>query len=353
MEVWDLQDYGTATKETGSVKYIGNTLDGCDAGGDEKIVPKPHLATLAAWMLLPEGVADISISWNVSLIAVTDRTRPGVDADEQKNPPAVCQSTFAVYKCSSNDSGASEKPSSRMSLVRQDVERTCPGLMNYIGDGVFHMVDKSNPDPKDELFVACDGNTIDIYSTFEDWTRQRSIVMDSAITSREKSLEIASTIFSRLQGPNLVYSNDTVTFTFDIVHDKLVSFSSALSSDQLYVLNYFSSLNEDGSLIAIPGFRDVRIYRTKTLTLEASYTFDEMASHERVTWVLFMSNSSLLRVTIGLVDNYARLTRPGYLLDVTTMSVVGRFAPEGGAYVHRAPLEGSEQGLAFFGHTKV
>ncbi|KAG0073022.1 hypothetical protein BGZ89_000035, partial [Linnemannia elongata] len=205
LEVWDLMDYEVAT-----------VIVGDGSGGTEKLMVKPHRATPVAWIPIPKRDTDISISWDGSLVAVMETERPEATEDDKEDPPPVYQSMFTVYKCSRNGNGASEKPSSRMSLVRHDVGRTCPGLRNYIGEGVFHMINDSNPNPKDELFVACDGITINIYSTFEDWTLQRSIVMDSAFHSRCEHFDMGCTMSKQLRGRYLVTTNDTVAFTFDI-----------------------------------------------------------------------------------------------------------------------------------------
>ncbi|KAF9140294.1 hypothetical protein BGX30_006738 [Mortierella sp. GBA39] len=343
LEVWDLQDY-----------EIANVLGGDDSESTEKVMVKPYRATPVTWIpLIRGGETDVSISWDGSLVVLFETERPEATEDDKEDPLENYQGRFAIYKCSRNDNGASEKPSSRMSLVRHDVQHTCPRLRNYIGEGVFHIVDKSNPDPKDELFVACNGITIDIYSTFEDWTPLRSIVMDSAFASQNIQFDMAFTMFNQIQGRYLVTTNDTVAFTFDIILGTLVSFSTNLSIAQVVMMNYYSSVSADGDWIAIPGFRHVDVYQTQTWTLQGSYVFDEVESDERVTQVMFMDSGRLLYIMVGLIANIYWQRRPGYILDVATMSVVGRVAAIGCDSVNSTRLDGSGQGLICSGYTKL
>ncbi|KAF8939885.1 hypothetical protein BGZ47_008018 [Haplosporangium gracile] len=345
LEVWDLQDHDTATKETRIVKNKGGMSDGGITGGDKKTMLKPYSAAPIVWLLLPNGDTDISISWDGSLVAVVDK---------KEDPPTTYQSMFTIYQCSRDNNQISEKSFSRMSLVRQDVQRTCSELRNYIGDGIFHMVNKANPNLKEELFVTYNGISIDIYNTFEDWTFQRSIAMDMIVTSLGQAPAIGYIFLNRLRGRYLIIGNGRVYFTFDIVLGTLVSFSSVLSFDRLYFMNYhFCSVSENGSLIAIPEFRGLNIYRTETWTLHGSYVFHEIPSDERVTSVSFLCNDSILAVCVESIDNAFLQTRPGYLLDVARMSLVDRIAPDGCDYPRLVPLNGSIQGLAYVGHTKL
>ncbi|KAG0208465.1 hypothetical protein BGX33_006223, partial [Mortierella sp. NVP41] len=134
LEVWDLVDYDIESKKTGDSKDGGKV----EVSGNEDeslVLPKQHRATPVAWMLLPKTSVDISISWDGSLVAVMDTTQPDSEEEKTKKDPVVHQSVFAVYECNRIDSGTSGKSSSRMDLVRLDVEKTCPGLKNYVGNG--------------------------------------------------------------------------------------------------------------------------------------------------------------------------------------------------------------------------
>jgi hypothetical protein len=352
IEVWDLQDYEIASKKADDPVDKRSLLDGGVAEGAEKVMVKPHRATPVAWMPIDKGNTYVSISWDGSLVVVMERRTPEGTEESEDDPPKDKQSLFAVYQCTRDDK-ASEKSSSRMSLVRYDVERTCPGLGNYIGDGVFHMVDKSKPDLKDELFVACNGITVDIYSAFEQWTPLRSIVMDSTLGRQNQPFDMGFAMFTQLQGRYLITTNDTVGFTYDIEQGTLVSFSTTIPEGYIRVMNYLSSVSPDGLLIAIAGFRQVSVYQTQTWTLQGTYVFDEIASDERVEQVIFMDNGSLLHVMVGLIENIRWQRRPGYTLDVETMTVVGRVAADGSDLVRLAPLDGSVQGIVCAGYTKL
>lgn len=355
VEVWDLQDYEIESEKADDPMDKGSLLDGDVSEGAKEVMVKRHRPTPVAWIPLATGNTFVSISWDGSLVVVMDRKKPECPENSEDDTSKVYQSLFAVYQCTRDDKGTSEKPSSRMSLVRYDVERTCPGLGNYVGDGVFHMVDKSNPDPKDELFVACNGITIDIYSTFEQWTPLRSIVMESALANQNQPFDMGSAIFHQLQGRYLITTNETVGFTFDIVQGTLMSFSTTVPMAYIYMMNYLSTVSPDGLLIAISGFRHVSVYRTQTWTLQGTYVFDEIASDERVEQPTFMDDGNLLHVMVGQSDNVRWQRRPGYTLDVATMQIVGRVAADGMDIVRLSPLhlDGSVQGVVCSGYTKL
>ncbi|KAK3848238.1 MAG: hypothetical protein J3R72DRAFT_93606 [Linnemannia gamsii] len=351
LEVWSLRDSDTARKTPVVSKGKADSPgvgDG-DTSTQDKITP--HNATPVAWMPLSDTDFDVSISWDGSLLALIDRTRWDTDTDSGEESTVPRESEFAVYHCSWDDAKALDTSPSRMSLVRYDVQRTCPWLKNCLVEGVFHMVDKSNPDPKDQLFITSNGVTIDVYSAFEAWTPLRSIVLDSTITSMDQAPYFGEVLFHRTRGRYLITSNESTAFTFDIVLGTLISFTSALGQEELRMMNFSSDVSENGSLIAIPGFRHVSVYRTRTWTLHGSYEFHEIASEERVSRATFLYNSSLLVVKV--FDGSIEQTRPGYVLDVATMSLVDRMAPEGHVGIALSHMDGSEQGLVYLGHLQL
>ncbi|KAG0272601.1 hypothetical protein BGZ95_011621 [Linnemannia exigua] len=352
LELWSVKEHGLTDKKARHSKNKGDLLDGGNNDSSEKISATPHHATPVAWIQLFGSSLDIALSWDGSLVALTSDIRPDTNADENGNPSSAIQSQFGVFQCIWNDTKASKKSSSKMSFVRHDVQRTCPRLRDYIGEFKFHMVDSSNPDPKDELFITCNGVTIDVYSTFEVWTPLRSIVMDSTVTSLSQAPDMYNVLLERTRGRYLIISNRSTALTFDIVQGTLVSFSSALLQEDLGRMTYYSSVSEDGSLTAITGFRHVSVYRTRTWTLHGSYEFHEITSDESLSKNTFLCNGSLLLVAVEPIDYKCRKVRPGYVLDVATMSVVGRMAPDWRDYFGLASLDGSEQSLAYVGHSQ-
>ncbi|KAF9920340.1 hypothetical protein FBU30_009850 [Linnemannia zychae] len=373
LEVWNLEDQDIIAnkpkkakegKDTNILK--NNEVKTCDEGttlkndenisseeSDEKVPEKPHRATPIAWMLLPTGDFDVSISWDGSQVALLDRTKPKEDADQTEESTVVRKSKFAIFRCGQNGYAASEKTPSKRSLVRYDVQQTCPLLKNYLGDGIFHMVDWFNPDLKDELFVTCNGITIEVYSAVGDWSHIRSIALDSSIIESNQTFDIGGALFNQLRDRYFIVGNEESTaFTFDIVSGNQVSFTSAVLPDELRLMNYLSCVSEDGTWIAIADFRHVSIYRTETWTLHRRYTFHELASDERVANLASLYNGSYLCVMIGSAENITRQTRPGYVIDVTTLVVINRLAPDGRAALMTIPYSGDEQYAVYTGRSK-
>ncbi|KAG0208467.1 hypothetical protein BGX33_006225 [Mortierella sp. NVP41] len=334
------------SKNSGKVEDSGN--------GDESLTqPKQHRALPVAWIPLPKKDVDISLSWDGSLLAVTDMTRSDPEKDKKEENTGIHQSVFTVYRCVWIDSNTFRQTPTQMDLWQHDIRMTCPRLRNYIGNGVFHHVETSNREPKDQLFVTCNGITIDIYSAFKSWTPLRSIVMNFVFASPDHALNVGNALCRNLRGRYFIAGETEIASTFDIVLGTQVSFTSTLTSEQFWSLNSLCGVSEDGHLVAIPGPRRVSIYRSATLTLIESYVFHELASNESLLTITFMCNDSFLYVETGSMEEPQRQKRPGYILDVDTMSVVDRVAPLGNNTFEKAPSHGSMQGLSFFGHTKL
>ncbi|KAF9911917.1 hypothetical protein EC991_001823 [Linnemannia zychae] len=353
LEVWSLEDVHAVTHCPVEPDEATDSQDDNNDDKPEKSKVIPHQSTPVAWIPLSDKDHDVSFSWDGSLLALLDRTQPSTGTNEEEKSVTTHESEFAIFQCSRGDNTTSEKVSSRMNLIRYDVQQTCPGLRNYTGNGVFHMVDGLNPDLKDELFITCDGVTIEIYKIFETWAHLRSITIDSSVTSVDHAPDYGEALFNRTRGRYFIAANSHSAFTIDIMEGALVSFTSTLLQEDLRLMNYLSAVSKDGTLIAVPGFRQVNIYWTKTWTLHGSYVFQEIASDERLFNVTFASADSLLLVTTAPVESLYSQTRPGYILDVATMTVAGRMVPDGHSMVGLAPLNGSEQGLICPGFSQI
>ncbi|KAG0196137.1 hypothetical protein BGX33_002023, partial [Mortierella sp. NVP41] len=209
-------------------------------------------------------------------------------------------------------------------------------------------------EPKDQLFVTCNGITIDIYSAFETWTPLRSIVLDSAFTSPNYVRDIGYTLSNQLRGGHLITGDNTeIAFIFDIALGAQVSFTASLSSEQVWSMNYLSSMSKNGWFIAVPGLRHVSVYRARTWKLLGSYVFHEIASNERLLKVTFVCNDSFLYVEIESNESFQYQRHAGYLLITATMSVFDRVVPSGREPYVAQPMTKSIQGIAFLGYTKL
>ncbi|KAK5827539.1 hypothetical protein F5H01DRAFT_361980 [Linnemannia elongata] len=331
LEVWDLENHDPASKATRYFKEDRGVLIADNNDGSERAPLKPYCAMPIGWMPLAKGEVDFSLSWDGSLVAVMDIQQPGAEHDKVNETPAKPhQSLFAVYNVPVKDSG------------------------NTKDLGYFHMVDKSNPDPKDELFVTYNGQFIDVYSAFEDWTPRRRIAMDSTIVDSVQSTSVFSSVINnQLRGRFITTCSESVAFTFDIILGTLVSFTSVPSFEELAFMSACASMSEDGSLIAIPRFRGLSIYQTETWTLHGSYDFHDIGPEECVSSVQFVCDDSILSVCVAPTYNFYLQTRPGYLLDVTTMKRVDRVAPDGSECWIVKHMDGSVQGLSYLGNTTV
>ncbi|KAK3828041.1 MAG: hypothetical protein J3Q66DRAFT_7320 [Benniella sp.] len=67
--------------------------------------------------------------------------------------------------------------SRRKDLVPIPVEELNNELIGYCGFGKFHFTSTKDQNPKDELFIACDGRNVDIYIVHPKWSRIRRITL--------------------------------------------------------------------------------------------------------------------------------------------------------------------------------
>ncbi|KAF9920338.1 hypothetical protein FBU30_009848 [Linnemannia zychae] len=311
---------------------------------EERAPKKPYHATPIAWIPLPAGNFDVSISWDGSQVALLDKKKLKSKTDQTEVSSTVYKSQFAIFRFGQDGYAASEKSPSKRSLVRYNVQQTCPQLKNFTGHGIFHMVDWSNPDLEGELFVTCNGITIEVYRADGDWGQTHSILMDSNITRSMDAPGIGNALLRNLRGRYFVVGNEISTlFTFDIVSGGQVSFTSAVSREELRLINYASCVSEDGAWIAIADFRHFSIYWTKTWTLCGRYKFQGLASDDRVVNLASLYNGACLCVTVGSSNSLARQTRPVYIIDFRTLVIIDRLALNGGIMPIPIPYTGYEQ----------
>jgi len=113
----------------------------------------------------------LSVSLDGSKIALMDGTK-----EYLADPLQVFTFKPSIEKeeTSPNESRIS---SLRKDLVLIPVKELNKELIEYCGFGKFHFISTKDRDLKDELFIACDGWNVDIYSVHPKWLRIRRITL--------------------------------------------------------------------------------------------------------------------------------------------------------------------------------
>ncbi|KAG0261176.1 hypothetical protein BG011_001282 [Mortierella polycephala] len=114
----------------------------------------------------------LSLSWDGSQVALLDASVLRMSNSTMRHYTRL----FAVYDCQSASSSSatilSSPPSSStgsMTLSASSRYQHCPGLQNFHGYGKFHITALKDQDIKNELFMAWDMESVQVYSAFGDW----------------------------------------------------------------------------------------------------------------------------------------------------------------------------------------
>ncbi|KAG0219163.1 hypothetical protein BGX33_004481 [Mortierella sp. NVP41] len=314
----------------------------------------PFTPQLVAWMQLPvtkEWSFDLSLSWDGSQVVVIDMYPFGLPDDEKED----YRSATAFYECDVNYKNVPERVVARSGLRRYRVEETQPALTGYCGRGQFHIVATKDQDIRDELFVTCDGVTVEIYSVYGEWSHLRSILLSPARNGPEFATDVRNAFSKQLRGRFLIMedSGTSRVCTWEIEQGIRVSSFSDLSADQILAVSNFSTMSKEGKLIAIPGRQHIDVYWTMTWTLVGTYAFMDMESTECIGDTQFIRNDSQVMVGVGSGEQPFYRRNRGYILDIETMTVVERFISQGTDIFWTAIDDSTSAEVFCFGNSQV
>ncbi|KAF9140293.1 hypothetical protein BGX30_006737 [Mortierella sp. GBA39] len=293
---------------------------------------------LVAWMQFPATMK----TWNLELVLSSDGSQLVVldleplslSSDERKN----YRTTSAFYRCDIKQIEAPEGAVAGSGLVRHYPERTraTAGLEDFQGRAQFHIIAAMDQDIRDELFVICDGVSIEVYSVYEQWTHVRSIVMNPARNRPQFIANVYPALSKQLRGPYFVVEEpgaDQMVSTWDIEQGVRVSSFTGLTPEQKYNIGRISAMSSNGQLIAIPGRQHLDLFWTATWTLAGTRAFDSMELTEAIGDVHFIRDDTQIVVGVGVgsesegVPFYRK--NKGYIINTETVAVVERFVSQG------------------------
>ncbi|KAG9071780.1 hypothetical protein KI688_005996 [Linnemannia hyalina] len=244
------------------------------------------------------------------------------------------ESWTAFYRFSPDIIGTGETPAGATSgsgLVRMNVEETCPGLANFFGRSEFHIVATTDQDVKDEILVACDGVTIEVYSVFGEWNHVRTIVIDPTRTNPSFRRNVFAALFKQLRGKYmlLVDADGTEVTTWNIETGEAVASSTRFGVSEFWALRHLANVTRDGRLVTVPGHRALEIYETATWDMVGWYQFPDVGYGEFVSEGLFFRGDTHIMVTVDSEQRPFYRNNRGFIIDLGDMTVVEYYASAG------------------------
>ncbi|KAF9948802.1 hypothetical protein BGZ72_009352 [Mortierella alpina] len=287
--------------------------------------PQKRQQQLVAWMqfrMVNKPAYDYCLSWSGSQLVCVDLN--GLNGGSNK------ENTTAFYKVDISHTMAPDKAiaGSGFTSFTPD-EKDCPKLKDLSAKAAFHIVDTSIFN-HDQLFVTCDGVTIEMYSTQNSWKHLRSIVIGPTRDAPTPINNVGNALRNNLRGSYLAMrDHDThQASTWDIGRGIRSSSYTNLTYEQMENVNNCAAVSKDGSRIAITGKYKVDIFLTKTWTLVANYPFRGMEYHPFVRSVQFIDNEEIM---VALDYQHLPLYKQnrGLVLSANRVSKVEEYITEG------------------------
>ncbi|KAG0282581.1 hypothetical protein BGZ96_000325 [Linnemannia gamsii] len=300
-----------------------------------------------AWMQLPmakEVSYALCLSWDGSQLVYINLDRDNEDSDtkEETLSEMSCRKVdtdpaepsekddTSFYRIDTNHTQAPPGAIAGSGFKKFRVKEQCPGLDGFFAKAAFHIVATQDQDVKDELFVTCNGVTIEIYSVFGDWSHLRSITMDRAWEDSQFAVIVFGAQLKQLHGPLLVIGDPNVyeVSTWDIEQGCRLSSYMDLTYEQFEAVRLSTAMSKDGRLIAIPGKHHVDIYWTATWTRAASYTVHDMKHDPSIGSVRFIRNDTQIMVDFKSCAPFCQRNH-GCIFSVDSMSLLEQYVVDG------------------------
>ncbi|KAG0212782.1 hypothetical protein BGX28_005629 [Mortierella sp. GBA30] len=252
-------------------------------------------------------------SWDASQIAVVYL------ASYQEGSPLLqdFEDIFGVY-CSSN--AVSYAPSINY--------RHCRSLDKFAGAARFHIAASENQAVENELFIASNGQEVQIYSVYGEWRFVRTIALLSGRPDPYADVDMSLSLIESLHGRHFLWYDqvNNAHVIWDIESGAVISYFQRKGLRTLWGMQEDAaiSVSGDGSLMAFCLAGELTIYRTASGTLLRSCMLTP--GYEEVSAIEFVcNNSQVLLRTKAQDDDLGRGTF-GLILDVSTLTVEDKFS---------------------------
>ncbi|KAG0248792.1 hypothetical protein BG011_009916 [Mortierella polycephala] len=324
LDLWDVTAIHTITRALTSGAGKGKQSD------PASILPR-RCATTSFAMERIEAVfhwdAMVSVSWDGTQVALVDTAAVSDFRKQQWRVP----SQFAIY----NYSGGCRSSSRPLDLQPSRNFQHCVSLQNLFAYGRFHIPATENQDVQDEVFVACDGQSILVYKVFGKWTQLHTIsLFEAAPNSNHSGCYHACRLAQSLQGRYLVWVSDDkdVASVWDITDGLLVSSVSTLTQSQQSshgnsMLISAATFSSDSSVMAIAVEGAIMTY--KTLTGDFLGYWPVSVDYPDIVNLQFLRDDT--QILIGCSEPYENrlLESMAFILDAITFAPIDAFTTQG------------------------
>ncbi|KAF9934230.1 hypothetical protein FBU30_002923 [Linnemannia zychae] len=292
----------------------------------------PRCSARVSAIDLPENYrgrqVNVSLSWDASMVALLDATGliPGVDNDRQ-SAFAVFDHVRAPHSTISEKGEVTSFPATviRPSKHYHDFTGTYSGsrFKNFFGCGKFHISALVNQDIKDELFITCNMDEVNVYGVYPSWRHIHTVRLDRPEDPVYDLYQPCLQLINTLCGRNFVWdvrNNDGIA-VYDVEDGSFVSFSlkHRLHPNELsFQDNTPFCLSSDGSFFALYQERVISTHwigsgtlRNKFLLPDRYFTPNDIQFIQRDTHLLIRvdsQNEDLGRGLFGLIVRVEDMT---------------------------------------------
>ncbi|KAI8601419.1 hypothetical protein EDD21DRAFT_108105 [Dissophora ornata] len=240
----------------------------------------------------------ISTSWDASKIALIAESKQ------------LMEETFRVFTHKTSpsppDKATAESPASLIPVENDQLFKEPSVLCGY---GKFHITATEDRDAEDELFIACNGMSVDIYRVQGRWSRIRTIEL-----SPSDSIPDPRRLIEGLRARYFAWSDKT-----DVV--SVCDLESGLLVCCMTLHNGSVKFSDDGSLMALRQAGDIVSTRwTECGTLLNS------TDVSRILHPTFLQGNAQIIIPLVAPDEEYGRGQIGMLMDTTSVSTVDRIS---------------------------
>ncbi|KAG0366844.1 hypothetical protein BGX24_003512, partial [Mortierella sp. AD032] len=302
---------------------------------------RPRCSARVSAIELPQSHGErqigVSLSWDASMVALMDASTLNTYFETPR------QSVFAIFDhiCGPH-STVNEKseitPFSstvlRSSEQHLDLTGTPAGrrLQNFFGYGKFHISALENQNVKDELFVTCDEQEVNVYGVYPKWRHIHTIRLDQSRDILSNQHLPCRRLISTLRGRSFAWDirNDDGITVYDIENGSVISFSlkHRLHPKELsYSDNTPFCLSNDGTVLAIYQERVISTHWVGSGTLRGKFLLPDR--YKIPDDIQFIRGDTRLLIRVGTRNEDLGRGLLGLIVRVEGMALEDSFALPG------------------------
>ncbi|KAF9191837.1 hypothetical protein BGZ50_009056 [Haplosporangium sp. Z 11] len=336
LDLWDLNSAFTKHQRTKHSRQ--SPLDTQPSAGFSCILPALRDGA-------PDDIFGVSLSWDGTQIALTDNSA------FCRSEHDISPSMFAVFKFRKSPTPSSPPhatpatPTVIFNLDISDVPRYCVRLENFYGCGKFHITALTEQRVQNELFISCDGFQVRIHKTFRVWEHLRVIPLNNTGLTPPTMATVSFGLIRSLHGKYCIRfdQEDDVVTIWDVNTATMASviklvISSISNSTQLNV-----GFSKDGTMLAIHREGVITTYWSATGTMLGATKLPTQPNS--ISDIQFIRDDKQIILNADVVERTYGRGRLGFILDATTLNVMGRFLVPGNYLMQQSPNAGIDQKL--------